>query len=157
MTEPDYKEWAEWILVEIYELDLTREQQKKRITEALEAIAMQKYWQGKREGREEYALERDIEAAQGLEGKRRKKVLQELEDDNDAELWESGVLGQSEEHVRRVSAEDEARIQESLGIINDAFKTGGLKKFKDSDDTWISEEMERWKEMDTWRKKREDK
>lgn len=116
MTNPDYKLWAERLLTEFYELDLTREQQKQRITETLEAVSTQKYWQGKREGREEYALERDIEAAQDLEGKRRKKVLQELEDANDAELWESGVLGQSEEHVRRVSAEDEARIQESLGL-----------------------------------------
>lgn len=132
MTEPDYILWAENLLTEFYELDLTREQQKQRMTETLEAIAVQKYWQGRREGHEAYALERDIEAAQALEDKRRKKVLQELEDANDAELWESGVLGQSEEHARRVSAEDEARIQESLGldIIKDFDKA--TKNTKDS-------------------------
>ena len=42
--------------------------------------------------------------------------MQCLAEDNDAELWESGVLGQSEEHAKKVSAEDEARIQESLGL-----------------------------------------
>lgn len=147
MTESDYKLWAEKLLAEFYELDLTREQQKQRITETLEAISIQKYWQGKREGREEYVLERDIAAARSLGHKRRKKVLQELEEDNYAELWESGALGQSEEHVRRVSAEDEARIQERLG----------LGAAKDSDDTWISEEVERRKEMDHRRKKLGDK
>lgn len=93
MTEPEYRLWAERLLTEVYELDLTREQQKQRITETLEAVSTQRYWQGKRHGREEYA----------------------------AELWESGVLGQSEEHVRKTSPEDEARIQKSLGldIIND--------------------------------------
>lgn len=38
-----------------------------------------------------------------------------LSDDN-AELWESGQLGASEEHVRRVSAEKAKEIHDALGL-----------------------------------------
>ncbi len=36
--------------------------------------------------------------------------------DDDAELWESGQLGASEEFVRQVPAEKTKEIQESLGL-----------------------------------------
>jgi len=36
--------------------------------------------------------------------------------DDDAELWESGQLGASEEYVRRVSAEKTKAIHEALGL-----------------------------------------
>lgn len=35
---------------------------------------------------------------------------------NDAELWESGQLGASEEHVRQVSSKKTKEIHEALGL-----------------------------------------
>ncbi len=39
-----------------------------------------------------------------------------LNPSNDDELWESGQLGASEEHVRRVSREKSKEIHETLGL-----------------------------------------